>query len=61
MTSLKETERGGERAKAFLGALGERQGRDEVEGLDGGIKEYWNGSWSRLVGRGVSGRDWDAG
>ena len=43
MTSLKETERlwrPGERAKGCLGGLGERQGKDEVEGLDGGMKEY---------------------
>jgi hypothetical protein len=56
MTSLKETERlwgRGERAKA---GLGERQGRVEVDGLDGGMKVYWKGSWSRLVERGVSSR-----
>lgn len=60
MTSLKETERSwdpGEQGKAFLGALGERQGMDAVDGLDGGMKVYWKGSWSRFVERGVSHRD----
>lgn len=60
MTSLKETERlwrPGEQGKGFLASLGERQGKAEVEGLDGGMKEYWNGSWSRLLDRGVSNRD----
>ena len=57
MTSLKETERfwrAGARIKAFLRGF---EGKDEVDGLDGGMKEYWNGAWSRLGESGASHRD----